>query len=74
MSSLKNLRTTIKEIIDLGSKSATLADRKSNFFCQQFLNQSLNERTELIKLICSDHGLKTDRIYQSVKLNKFYFK
>lgn len=70
MSSWKNLRTTVKEIIDLSSKSATLADPKSKLFCQQFLKQASNDRSELIKSICSDHGLKTDRIFNSVNEKK----
>lgn len=69
MPSWKNLRSTVKEIIDLGSKSATLADPKSSLFCQQFLNQAPKDRSELIKFICLDHGLKTDQIFNSVKRN-----
>ncbi|RNA10854.1 malonyl- mitochondrial [Brachionus plicatilis] len=66
MPSWKNLRSTVKEIIDLGSKSATLADPKSSLFCQQFLNQAPRDRSELIKFICLDHGLKTDQIFNSI--------
>lgn len=72
MTSLKNIRSTVKEIIDLSSKSAVLADPKSKIFCKQYLKLEQNaNNTEdstfgFLKLLCKEHGLQTDRLYSNV--------
>ncbi|CAF0907496.1 unnamed protein product [Brachionus calyciflorus] len=66
MPNFKNISLTVKEILDLSAKSAILADPKSKAFCQLYLNQPTQDRTEFIKSLCKDHGLKNERIFQSL--------
>jgi hypothetical protein len=60
MNNTQVIRATVKEIIDLSTKSAILADKKSNVFCEQYTR--LNDSNEFLKALCTDHGLKTDRL------------
>lgn len=71
MTNLKIIQTTVKEIIDLSSKSAILADPKSKLFCKQYLKldpKSEESVPNFLKHLCKDHGLRTDRLYNNVKL------
>jgi len=70
MTNSQVIRATVKEIIDLSTKSAILADKKSKLFCDQYTH--LNNSDEFLKILCTDHGLKTDRLSSYVFL-KFFF-
>lgn len=73
MAPLSLIRQTVKEIIDLSSKSAILADPKSKAFCQQYdilqklgKNKSANETAvtgNFLKTLCQDHGLRNERLF-----------
>lgn len=72
MSRFSFLRSTLKEIIDLSKRSDILADQKSKVFCQYYL--SLKNEVEIVnstkiplmKTLCEDYGLKSDKIYSKV--------
>ncbi len=78
MNLLNPIRQTIREIIDLSSKSAILADYKSKVFCQQYneINKLASKDISIseifLKSLCKDHGYKLDRLYNTVNL-KFFF-
>lgn len=71
MAGLIKIRKFAKEIIELSSKSAILADPKSKLFCLEYskLNKTseLNERSEFLKTLSQDHGFQNERLYDSVK-------
>ena len=64
MTNSQVLRATVKEIIDLSTKSAILADKKSKLFCDQYTR--LNNSDDFLKTLCTDHGFKTDRLLSYV--------
>ena len=69
MSNLQLIRQTVKEIIDLGAKSAILADAKSKEFCHLYSFNESNKRVQsaqLITLLCKEHGLKTHQLNSNV--------
>ena len=73
MAPLSTIRQTVREIIDLSSKSAILADPKSKVFCQQYasLKRLVKEKSiddmaitgNFLKMLCKEHGLKNERLY-----------
>ncbi len=83
MSVLNAIRQTIREIIDLSSKSAILADNKSKLFCKQYgeinklASNNVNIAENFLRDLSNDHGIKHDRLYSTVshnlKKNYFYF-
>ena len=78
MNLLNPIRQTIREIIDLSSKSAILADSKSKLFCQQYseINKLASKDVSIseifLKSLCKDHGYKLDRLYSTVSI-RFIF-
>lgn len=64
MSSL--LKQTLREVVELASKSAVLGDTKSKLFCKLYMNESLIERSTLLRHISKEYGVKTDKLYSSV--------
>ena len=78
MAPLNAIRQTVREIIELGSKSAILADPKSKAFCQQYNNlqkaftdsKTKDESAPLIdnffKVLCKEHGLKSERLLSTI--------
>ncbi len=70
------IHQTVKEIIDLSSKSAILADKKSKQFCQQYhqltkkaLSDSLarQESFKVLEVLCKEHGIKSDLLYSQIQ-------
>ena len=72
MSVLNTIRQTIREIIDLSSKSAILADYKSKIFCQQYneinklASNNANIAEAFLRDLSIDHGIKNERLYTTV--------
>ncbi len=72
MSVLNTIRQTIREIIDLSSKSAILADYKSKIFCQQYneINKLASNNANIAEVflrdLSIDHGIKNERLYTTV--------
>ena len=73
---LSYARQIVKDIIDLSTKSAILADPKSKQFCQEYSELSkISQSTEdskdkvsykLLEVLCKDHGIKTESLYTYV--------
>lgn len=75
MSKLPIIRQTVKEILDLSSKSAILADSKSKQFCKEYndllKNDSGKEQKEsftFLKLLSEEHGIKNESLSQTVSI------
>ena len=75
MSKLPIIRQTVKEILDLSSKSAILADSKSKQFCKEYYDllkddtdKEQKESFALLKLLCKEHGIKNDSLGQTVSI------
>jgi hypothetical protein len=72
MNVLSTIRQTIREIIDLSSKSPILADYKSKLFCQQYgeiskqASKNLNIAESFLRDLSNDYGIKHDRLYPIV--------
>jgi len=76
MAPLISIRQTVREIIDLGSKSAILADPKSKIFCNQYANlqKTFTNNKEsssavtgnFFKILCKEHGLKNERLFGNI--------
>lgn len=70
MANLQLVRSITKEIIDLSTKSAILADKKSIQFCDQYLklrSSSDNSQASYLQSLCTNHGFKTERLLANVK-------
>ena len=75
---LNAIRQTVREIIELGSKSAILADPKSKTFCKQYddlkkalanikiKDESVPVTDNFLKILCKEHGLKNDRLFNTI--------
>jgi hypothetical protein len=70
------IRQTVKEIIDLSSKSAILADSKSKQFCQHYNNlakQAINDTSarqesfKVLEILCKEHGIKADLLHSQIQ-------
>ena len=70
------LRDLVREILELSSKSAILADPKSRVFCAEYakLNRHENEGAKLLNILAQDFGFQPDRIYDSVWKNSSRIK
>lgn len=70
MANLHLIRSITKEIIDLSAKSAILADKKSNQFCEQYYKlKASNDSTSqasYFQSLCDNHGFKTERLSSQV--------
>ena len=75
MANLQLIKTTVKEILDLSSKSAILADKKSNLFCDQyFVLHKSSDSIRFLKDLSTEHGIKNDRLLTNVyKMFLFFF-
>lgn len=68
MANLIKIRGLVKEIVDLSSKSAILADPKSKLFCAEYakLNRHDADAVKLLDVLAQDFGFQTDRLYETV--------
>lgn len=73
MAPVSIIRQTAKEIIELGSKSAILADPKSNLFCKQYeslrkvpSSPSFHLGQTYLKDLSKYHGFKYERVFNNV--------
>lgn len=74
MANLQLIKTTVKEILDLSSKSAILADKKSNLFCDQYFNlHKSSDSIIFLKELSTEHGIKNDRLLTNVIFDSFFF-
>lgn len=73
---LVQVRQIVRDIIDLSTKSAILADPKSKQFCQEYselarssqLKENPNDREtlKLLTVLCQEHGINTQSLYKYV--------
>lgn len=75
MSNLQVIRNLAREILDLSTKSAILADKRSIQFCEQYLSlrPTVTNLSELFKSLSNDHGIKTERLASNVFIEKKLF-
>lgn len=67
MANFIKVRELVKEILELSSKSAILADPKLKLFCSEYsrLNRE-SENAKLLNTLTQDFGFQTDRLLESV--------
>jgi hypothetical protein len=69
MSVLNIARQTVREILELGSKSAILADSKSKMFCKAYLDSIKSDTQssyQFLKFLTQEHGLNTEKLFGSI--------
>lgn len=69
MANLIKIRQLVKEIVDLSSKSAILADPKSKVFCSEYskLNRT-PESSKFFDLLAQDFGFRNERLHETVSV------
>jgi hypothetical protein len=72
MSKVSKYGQMVKEILELGSKSAILADTKSKLFCKKYAELA-SESPQFLKALSKEHGLKTDKLYSTVNNFRYLF-
>jgi hypothetical protein len=67
MSKVTKYGQMVKEILELGSKSAILADTKSKLFCKNYVaDVASGDGPQFLRALSKEHGLKTDKLYSTV--------
>ena len=72
MANLIKIRQLVKEIVDLSSKSAILADPKSKVFCGEYskLNRT-PESSKFFDLLAQDFGFRNERLHETVSVIQY---